>query len=158
MRSFVTGSVPKFVTSYTLILAATVALVACNTDKNPSKVAGKHKEAVGANTKTGGLLIASEMCGAPVTDSTGKTTIASFRFQQNAVFLRRVRLMTNRSRFPVDSETGGTWGLVGETLFITENGVTVQHTFDKFERETDKAPCFRFTKMENAPEFCACEI
>lgn len=159
MRLFLPESMPKFVTACALIVTVMAALIACDSNREgAASKAKKNKQAVGVKTKTGQLLTASEICAVPVVDPAGKTTIASLRFQENAVAFRRVNLMTNKSRFSVESEKKGTWGLVGDTLFITENGVTVQHTFDKFERESDKAPCFRFNTMENAPEFCACEF
>ncbi len=148
-------SMPKFVTLCALILAT---LAACDPSKKATTANTKVNAPAGLNTKTGGMLAASEMCGPAVTDSNGKTTVSTLRFQKNAVFIRRTRTMNTESQFPISAETRGTWGLMGEILFVTENAKTVKHTFDTFERDLDKANCIRLTSVENSPEFCACEI
>jgi hypothetical protein len=148
-------SVPKFVTLCALLLAT---LTACNSSKDVTRVNTKTNVSAGLNTKAGAMLAASEMCAPAVTDSSGKTTVSSLRFQRNSVFIRRIRTMNTESQFPISGETRGTWGLVGEILFLTEDSKTVKHTFDTFERDLDKAACIRFTSVENSPEFCACEI
>lgn len=148
-------SMPKFVTLYAVLL---VTLVACDSSKNGPTANNRVNTAAGLNTKTGAMLAAHEMCARPVTDSAGKTTVATLRFQNNSVFVRRTRTMNNESQFPISAETRGTWGLVGEILFITEDTKTVKHSFDTFERELDKAACIRLTRVESSPEFCACEF
>jgi hypothetical protein len=148
-------SMPKFVTLCALFLAT---LGACDPSKNATTANTKVNAPAGLNTKIGGMLAASEMCAPPVTDTAGKTTVSTLRFQKNSVFIRRTRTMNTESQFPISNETRGTWGLVGEILFITEDAKTVKHTFDTFERDLDKANCIRFTSIENSPEFCACEL
>jgi|GEM_PF-5492978 len=153
MRLSLYKSVPKFVTGCALILTA---FVACDPSKDVPTT--KSNKALGINTKAGLALSQSELCGIPTTDTAGKTSMTTLRFQQNAIFIRRTREMTTTSQFPIVGEARGTWGLVGDILFITENKVTAKHSFENVERESDKAQCVRFTTMENSPEFCPCEI
>lgn len=148
-------SMPKFVTLCALLLST---VVACDPSKDAPGANTKVNTAAGLNTKAGAMLSASEMCSLAVTDTAGKTTVSTLRFQKNSVFIRRTRTMNTESQFPISAESRGTWGLVGEILFVTESQKTVKHTFDTFERELDKAACIRLTSVENNPEFCACEL
>ncbi len=151
----------KFVTVTAFILAAAVACspgYETNENNVSAQKAAGQKKAVGLKSKAGQAVSASELCAMPATDANGKTTVATLRFLSNSDFIRRSRVMTTKSQFPVESETKGTWGMVGETLLITENNVTVKHGIDLFTKESDGAACVRFNNMENRPEFCACEF
>lgn len=153
-------SLPKFVIAAALIAASLTACSMPNEQGGPSAEAGdsnfRASRANGLETKTGKALSVTEMCALPSVDANGKTTVATLRFQTNAKFFRRTRAMTDKSLFVIEQEATGTWSVFGETLLITENGKTVHHPIEIFNREADGSSCVRFPSTDGRPEYCAC--
>lgn len=149
---------PKFVTVLAFIAATACSMAGEQNGYNGTLATRNSKKAAGLNTKAGKVLASGELCGALKTDANGKSTVATLLFQQNSDFVRRTRVMTTTSQFPIESESRGSWGIVNETLLLTENGTTVKNPIEIFQRESDGASCVRFVNLENRPEYCSCEF
>jgi hypothetical protein len=152
MRRFM----PKFVTALAFIAATACSMAGEQNGYNAANAQRNNRKAAGLNTKAGKVLASGELCAQLKTDADGKSTVSTLLFQQNSDFLRRTRVMTTTSQFPVESESRGSWGIVNETLLLTENGTTVKNPIEIFQRESDGASCVRFVNLENRPEFCSC--
>lgn len=115
---------------------------------------------LGMESKLGQKLIKTQSWCTPVkTEEDGSVHVGEYIFNAKGTFVfSEYILLANAAKKRV-SESKGTWGVVNDQIFLSDESQRFQSQAESFQRPTDQEDCYTLTGSESGTEnICSCSI